>query len=272
MSHQYEIESRYESTADRFLELASDQRLEILFHLLKENSKITQLANKIGATKQEVFRNFGRLIECGLINKNTNGSYCLTTFGKAMCTQIPTLMFFAGNQKYFEEHYFGDLPSKFVMRLGQLEGAQHIKGVTRVLEQIKSIYNNSEEYISEVLAELSLDRLKTVAARTKANVKLSYIASENAVVTKGRKKLIDKLGFRKLIEKGFIERRMTKQVQTMVILNEKEACLMFPTLNGEIDLSEAFYCDKESFHEWCLDYFRYCWDNSDTWQESKLRE
>ena len=272
MSNQYEIEGRYESAAYRFLELASDQRLEILFQLLEENSKITQLANKIGATKQEVFRNFARLIECGLIDKNTDGTYHLTTFGKAMCTQIPALMFFADNRKYFEDHYFGDVPSKFVMRIGQLDGAQHVKGVTRVLEQIKSIYNNAEEHIYEVLAELPLDRLITVAARTKANVKLSYIASENSVVPKGRKRLIEKLGFRKLIEKGFIERTMKKQVLVMVILNEKEACVMFPTLDGEADLTEAFYCDKESFHEWCLDYFRYCWDNSDTWQESKLKE
>ena len=269
---QKEEEGRYESAAYRFLELASNQRLEILFQLLEENSKITQLANKIGVTKQEVFRNFTRLIDSGLIDKNTDGSYQLTTFGRAMCTQIPTLMFLADNRKYFEEHYFGDVPSKFVMRIGQLDGAQYIKGVTRVLEQIKSIYNNAEEHIYEVLGELSLDRLTTVAARTKANVKLSYVASEKSVVPKGRKQLIEKLGFSKLIEKGFIERRMKKNVQTMVILSEKEACVLFPRLDGEADLTEAFYCDKESFREWCLDYFTYCWHNSDVWQESKLKE
>ena len=65
---------------------------------------------------------------------------------------------------------------------------------------------------------------------------------------------------------------MKKQVQTAVILNEKEACVMFPRMDGEVDLTEAFYSDKESFHEWCLDYFRHCWRNSDIWQESKLKE
>jgi hypothetical protein len=26
------------------------------------------------------------------------------------------------------------------------------------------------------------------------------------------------------------------------------------------------------FHEWCLDYFRYCWYGSNSFQESKLED
>jgi hypothetical protein len=84
--------------------------------------------------------------------------------------------------------------------------------------------------------------------------------------------LLKKLGFDKLIEKGLIERKMEKNVQTVVILNEKEACIMFPTLDGESDLTEMFYSDDMMFHEWCLDYFRYCWYGSDVFRESKLKE
>jgi len=84
--------------------------------------------------------------------------------------------------------------------------------------------------------------------------------------------LLKKLGFDKLIEKGLIERKMEKNVQTVVILNEREACIMFPMLDGESDFSEMFYSDDPMFHEWCLDYFRYRWYGSDIFKESKLKE
>ena len=74
-----------------------------------------------------------------------------------------------------------------------------------------------------------------------------------------------------MLENGSIERKMQKSVQVVVVLNEKEACIFFPK-NGEADLTEMFYSDNDVFHEWCLDYFRYCWYNSGIFQEHKLKE
>lgn len=89
---------------------------------------------------------------------------------------------------------------------------------------------------------------------------------------KGRKQLLEKLGFKKLIEKGLVERRMKKGVKVVVVLNEKEAFVMFPNMGGEADMGSMFYSNDTLFHEWCLDYFRYCWYASDTFQERKLKE
>ena len=33
-----------------------------------------------------------------------------------------------------------------------------------------------------------------------------------------------------------------------------------------------FLCKDQMFHEWCLDYFRYCWYGYDEFQERKLKE
>ncbi len=65
---------------------------------------------------------------------------------------------------------------------------------------------------------------------------------------------------------------MKKNVKTIVILNEKEALVSFPKLDGEDDLTQSFYGNDKMFHEWCLDYFRYCWYDSGMFQESKLKE
>ena len=65
---------------------------------------------------------------------------------------------------------------------------------------------------------------------------------------------------------------MKDKVLTVVVLNEKEACVLFPNKQGEADMSEMFYGNDPMFHEWCLDYFRYCWYGSDIFEESKLKE
>jgi predicted transcriptional regulator len=261
-----------DETADYVLELASPQRLNILFRLLSENLTPTAFAKEVKATKQEVHRNFIRLEESGLIKKKINRTYELTTFGQIVCTQVPSLVFLLQNRRYFEEHNFGEVPHKFQMRCGQLAINQHITGFSKVLEQWKTIYKNSHEYIYEILSEVPLDLIEPLVKQVKKGVKFNYIFSESAVTPKGRKALLKKLGYDKLVDKGLIERKMTKNVQTMLVMNEKEVCVMFPTINGESDLSEMFYSKDTMFHEWCLDYFRCSWYGSDVFVESKLKE
>jgi len=261
-----------DDTANYVLDLASPQRLNILFKLLSNNSTPTEIAKELESTKQEVHRNFIRLEESGLIEKKNSGKYTTTTFGEAVCTQVPTIVFFSQNRKYFEEHTFADIPYKFKIRCGQLAISQHIKGVSKVLEQWKSIYKNSEEYIYEILSEVPLDVIEPLVKQIKKGTKFQYIFSESTVVPKGRKELLKKLGFNHLIEKGLIERKMAKNVHTMIVLNEKEAYVSFPKNDGESDLTEMFYSDDSMFHEWCLDYFRFCWYGSDIFEESKLKE
>ncbi len=262
----------YEKAADHFLELASPQRLQILFKLLEKSFAITEMAKELDSTKQEVHRNFRRLEDIRLIEKDVDGKYSITTFGKTMCTQVPSLVFLSQNMEYFEDHEFGDVPTKFIMRTGQLAGGKHIKGVVKVLEQWKAIYKNANEYVYEVLYEVPLDLIEPLVKRIKEGIQFNYIFSKSAVIPKGRKDLLRKLGFDKLIEKGLVERKMKDSVLTVVVLNEKEACVLFPNSRDEADISEMFYGDDLMFHGWCLDYFRYCWYGSDVFQESKLEE
>ncbi len=261
-----------DKTANYVLDLASPQRLNILFKLLSKDSTPTEIAKELESTKQEVHRNFIRLEESGLIEKKNNGKYSTTTFGETVCTQVPTIVFFSQNRKYFEEHTFIDIPYKFKIRCGQLAVSQHVKGISKVLEQWKTIYKNSKEYIYEILSEAPLDLIEPLVKQIKKGIKFQYIFSESTVVPKGRKDLLKKLGFNNLIEQGLIERKMAKNVQTVIVLNEKEACVLFPKNDGESDLTEMFYSDDPMFHEWCLDYFRFCWYGSDEFIESKLKE
>lgn len=263
----------YKNAGSDFLDLASEQRLDILFHLMQEKSKVTPMAKILESTVQEVHRNFERLAKSGFIEKDIDGFYHLTIYGTTMCTQIPTMIFFSNNRKYFQEHDFGNLPVKFIERIGALSTGKYIKGFTKVIEQWKSIYKNANEYIFEMHSEVSSDLIEPLIKKARDdNVKINYILSETCIVPKGRKKKLDKFDFCKLLEKGIVERKMSKEILVVVALNEKEACISFPDKNGESNIGYAFYGNDARFHEWCLDYFRYCWYNSGIFRENKLKE
>jgi len=262
----------YENSAKDFLELSSHQRISIIFGLKEKKSKVSMMAKQLDATSQEVSRNFDRLVKAGLITKDKDGYYGLSTFGKAICTQVPSLVFLSQNRKYFERHNFEDIPLKFIQRIGALVRGKYVKGFVKVQEQWREIYDNANEYVFNILSELPLDLIELGIEKTKNNVKISNILSETTIFPKGRKELLDKVGFRKLLQDKKIERKMLKDVKVVMVLNEKEACICFPSLDGESDLSQAYYSNDIPFREWCLDYFRYCWHDADDFRESKIKE
>ena len=263
----------YESSANEFLELASEQRLAILLRLYENKSKVAVLAKELKATVPEVFRNFQRLSKAELITKDSDGDYSITTYGKIVCGQLPSLKFISSNKKYFKNHDFGDISPKFLQRIGALEKSKQLKGFVKVMEQWKEIYKNADEYILNILYEVpyAADLVEPLVKKVEGGIKLRSILSESAILPNERKQMFDKLGFKKLIEKGLIERKIKDNVSVVLILNEKEGCVMFPNKDGEVDLAEGFYGDNSSFQEWCKDYFDYCWNNASPFQESKLK-
>ena len=258
--------------AKEFLELSSEQRLGIILKLSEKKSKVSIIAKELDATVPEVFRNFDRLAKSDIIEKDADGFYSLTTYGKTICGQIPSLLFVSKNKKYFKSHDFGNIPQKFIQRIGALNSGSHYKGFTRVMELWAQICHNSEKYIYDILSEEPPDLIEPIVSKAKAGVSINSIFSETAIIPKDREKLIEKLGVKKLVSDGAIQRRMKKDVNVIVILNEKEACVMFPNTDGEVDMSETFYSNEQLFHEWCLDYFRYCWMESSAFQEGKLHK
>ena len=267
------MKSNYENAAKEFLEIASEQRLAILLKLHESKSTISVLAKEFAATVPEVYRNFERLVKADLIAKNSDGDYSITTYGKIVCGQISSIRFMSENKKYFKNHDFGDIPQKFLQRVGSLEKGKQIKGFVKVMEKWKEIHKNADEYIYNILYEVpySTDLMEPLIKKMEKGVKLNSILSESAIIPKERKQMIDKLGIRKFIEKGLLERKMKVDVSVVMLLNEKEGFIMFPSKTGEVDLSEGFYGDDPSFQEWCADYFDYCWTNAKPFQESKMK-
>ena len=268
------MESRFEKAANEFMELASEQRLAILSKIQDGPVKISVIAKELEATVPEVYRNFERLVKADLISKNPDGTYSITIIGKILCSQVSLIDFISNNKKYFKEHDFDQLHPKYIKMIGALEKGEFVKGFVKVQEGWKGIYQGAEKYIYNILYEVPYaeDLMELLVKKINSGVKIQSIFSEQAIISNQRKQVLDKFGFKNMIQQGKIERKMLENVKTVVIVNEKEAGVMFPSMGGDADMSQAFFSKDIAFHEWCLDYFEHCWQDASPFRETKLKE
>jgi hypothetical protein len=167
---------------------------------------------------------------------------------------------------------------KFIQRIGSLDDSKFIQGLVAVIEEIKEMYRHSNEYIYGMIPQVPLDLIEVAAKIVmERKIKFNYILPKNAVIPKKGKDFLNEINYPELLKSGLVERKMIDDVKVSVVLNEKKALLMFPSIKGETDMNGAFSnsIDRESnklFHEWCLDYFRYSWLDSKPFDHSKIRE
>jgi predicted transcriptional regulator len=260
-----------EGVGSLFFELAGDLRLAMLTRLSQKNYRLSQLASELEATMQEAHRNMTRLIDSGVVAKGREGDLTLTAYGRTIVAMIPGYDFLYRNREFFLDHSLGDLPPKFIQRIGALQNCEVVHGVMAILQRWKNLYSGSEKYIREIMAQVPLDLIETVSSRVESGVKFSYIFASNAVVPKGRTQMLQKLGWRNFISKGLVERRMLPEVRVMTIFNEKQGCVIFPNMKGDPDLNVMFYGEDREFLEWCSDLFNYQWEKAEQFDEAKLK-
>jgi len=263
-----------ENMASSFLELASEQRLNIIRNVAKNKLNISKLANILDATKPEIHRNVTRLKKAGLIEKNSDGDYGLTVYGNAVLVQIPSLSFFAENNQFFKNHTFGNLKDKFIQRIGALENKKHVKGYVKTIEKWKQIHENAEKYVYNILSEVPYtgEIIEVISKQLKNDLHIRSVFSDKVIIPEARKKIFEEKDFQKYVKNGNLERRIKKDITVIVLVSDKESAVFFPNLEGTPDLSEMYYSSDPKFHEWCYDYFEWCWNNGTSFQESKLQE
>ncbi|MDX1441805.1 MAG: transcriptional regulator [Nitrosopumilaceae archaeon] len=262
----------FETASNNFLELSSIQRLQILNKLQEKKSKPSELVKEFDSTRQEVYRNFSRLEDGYLIQKDFEGFYSLTEFGETICSQIPSIVFLSQNMEYFKTHNFGNMPKKFKMRIGQLSKSEQIKGLGNVLENWKKVCSEAKEFIYIATSEVIMDLERSLLSKLKEEIPISYLLSSTCILPDGREQFLKEMKIDNFIQKGTIERRSRKTVSTAVLVTEKDAIISFPNIEGEPDFSKVFYGSDKDFHEWALDFFRYYWNDSSSYNENLMKK
>ena len=260
--------------AEEFLQVSSHLRLGIILHLKEKEENLSSLANKLDSTASEMHRNLKRLTDDNLITKNAEGLYCLTSYGKMIYSQVSCWEFMKNNSEYFKKHDFGNLPDLFLQSIGSLNDSVVVTGFVNVQDTWKKIYANANKYIDNILFEVSYDSeiLSTITSKLKKGVRINSIFLEDAILPESRKKAISDKNITDAIQNELLVRRTIKHIDTLVVLNEKEAFVVFPTSDGKIDVSEGFYSKNPEFHKWCFAYFNYCLNSSGSFFEDRLKK
>jgi predicted transcriptional regulator len=279
-------------------ELASAERLSILSRLSEQKvaNNLSTLSKDLNIVVQEIHRHINRLLEAGLIQKTSANSYSLTAFGIVMLTQIPTLKFLAKNKDYFSDHILGQLPLKFIQRLGALSDSQYLDNQVAVFEYQREILSKAQNYLYIIIPLIPLYLIDSIMLRLEANetnsgrnvpeMQLKYLLPYNAILPKKRHNDLRHSAFYELLNKEIVQRRMTERVHVGIIINESQSMVMFPTIakkgstrvrggeegQEEIDMNSGFYSTDSIFHEWCVDYFNYMWHIAKPFNRNKLNE
>jgi predicted transcriptional regulator len=124
--------------SELFMELASELRCSILMSVSRKPAKLSSPARELDATVQDVHRNVNRLMAADLVRRE-DSSLHLTEYGRIVTKQIPYFIFMKKYGKFFEEHMLGDIPDKFLQRIGTLQSCELVRSVAAVMERLKKL-------------------------------------------------------------------------------------------------------------------------------------
>ena len=88
----------------------------------------------------------------------------LTVYGRTVVMLMPSYNFLYRNKEFFLDHSLGDLPTKFIQRMGAFQSCEIVRRHA-ILQRWKNLYGESEQYIKEIMAQVPLDLIETVSSR-----------------------------------------------------------------------------------------------------------
>ncbi len=251
-----------EHLAELLFILASVDRLTLLSEIGVEKHRLSQLTAKLSATPQETSKHLTRLRDAKLIEKDSDGFFSLSAFGRVIVNLIPSIRFVTENREYFLSHDISSLPLEFIERLGELQEGQYGERVGSILAHIQQVVHHAEEYIW-LMSDHPLGGQEYVTR----SGKLESSDSVRWRIIIPADSSFDWTSVRAAVgtHKGRIEYRLIQDpndIKAGIAMNEKIAGLTFPNTTGKLDFNSGFRSDNPVFRQWCQDLFEYHWSKA----------
>ena len=249
-----------EHLAELLFILASIDRLTLLSEIGVEKRRLSQLTAKLAATPQETSKHLLRLRNAKLIEKDSDGFFSVTAFGKIILNLLPSINFLTQNRQYFLSHDISSLPIEFIERLGELQEGQYADRVGPVLAHTQQVVQDAEEYIW-LMADHRLGDQEYVTKSGK--LESSSSVTWRVIIPAGSS--IDWAEIRRTVgtHKGRIEYHLIQDpndIKAGMALNEKIAGVTFPDITGKLDFNSGFRSTNPVFRKWCQDLFVFHWN------------
>jgi predicted transcriptional regulator len=236
-------------------------RLTLLSEIaIEKKRRLSQLTTKLSATPQETSKHLVRLRDAKLIEKDSEGFFGLTAFGKIIVNLVPSFRFLTQNREYFLSHDISSLPLEFIERLGELQGGQYVDKVGSVLAHIQQVAQGAEKYIW-LMADHRLgdQEYVTKSGKLESSSTLTWRVIVPASSSINWTEVRRTAG----THKGRIEYHLIEDpndIKAGMALNEKIAGFTFPDITGKIDFNSGFRSNNPLFRKWCQDLFVFHWN------------
>ncbi len=235
-----------------FFSLASESRLDIVNELSSNELKMNEIARKINITPTEASRQIQRLIDELIIQKNINGAYTITNYGKLVIHFFPPLDFILKHRQYFLEHNVWQLPSQFICRLGELSQAILFTEMADTVNKIEEMMQSSNDHVWTITDQIMAVHENTMKEKLSKGIKLKSIVHERLI----RSSQVQAFGKN-------VERRVIATVPGLFSITEKEAFFALLSMDGKLS-SSGFFGNDPQFMRWVNDVFLHYWESANT--------
>jgi predicted transcriptional regulator len=252
-----------ERLCDLLFEVSNVDRLSLLRELQRREMNVTAVARAIEITTQEVSRHLSRLTDVGLTEKDPKGPYRLTPFGVLTLSQIQGLEFSSTHKSYFRNHLVDGLPTRFLLRLGELSGSEYIDDVMVAVHNVEKILKEADEYLLDLNVPYIASAFPHIRDAFERGVRGSFLHGESLDLPKEmmdeREDAFDD-EFNTMIRNSGLYVERILEVPLVMYMSEKElALLSFPKRDGKFDFYGYSSTDEDALR-WCRDIFHHYWE------------
>ena len=234
-------------------ELIGSDRLALVKELSVGSKPVRELSKLSKHTVQECSRDLIRLSEAGFVQKDSNGLYQITSFGRSVLNLLPGLGFLAKERNYFQTHDLSFLPREFMERIGELSEGKRVDHANSVLDHIKDVVMKGKAHVW-LISDQIMPRWPGIGSSyASKNIPIRMISEptiDPKVLSDAKSDLIN-------VEIGILPK-----INIAMALNESLAGFCFPGLDGRIDYGAGFTGTDASFRGWCSDLFEKYWSTS----------
>ena len=249
------MNERFDEMVKLLFDISSSDRLTLLFAIRKQNLRLTHLAEKISATIQETSRHLRRLTDTKLIDKNSDGYYTVTLYGRLVLILLSPYNFLSKNKDYFLSHDISFLPQEFIERIGELSVYDYSVNVSSVLRHIEDVVNSANEYIWLMADQAVITGPSIDHAIGNRDVCVNIIIPKSSLTPEEYQQVK-----RLLRDKFELKLVPDENVKIGIAMNEKIAGIAFPDQKGKMDFNSGFTSGSIVFHKWSGDLFSFYWN------------
>jgi len=227
---------------DRLLyELASESRLAMLRVLQTENLKMQEIARRLDLTATEAFRQLERLSTAMLVQRQPEGSYALTEFGRIELHFASSMEFILKHKKYFLTHDLQGFPLQFLNRISEITHANLKTGLIESTFKSSQLIGEAQHHMWAVSPEPLPQPFEEIAKQIPKGVEYKILSPQLPAKFSN------------------LENRTFSDCPAIFALTEKEAALCLRFLDGRVDYA-GFIGSDPTFLNWVKDLFLYYWE------------